>query len=120
MSGNSAAPARWTGSARVPGPQGYIDIGIFLAVVKVSDERLEMRSRPTLVRRMFRLDNLDVRPQDGVTIYPAHKLGQQGVEIRIPDSPPYYFWLRNRQQLMDALSAAGFSVSDVEQKYGSR
>ena len=120
MSGNSAAPARWAGSARVPGPKGYIDVGIFLAVVEVSGERLKMRSRPTLIRKMFRLDNLDVGPQDGVTIYPAHKLGQQGIEIRVSDGPPSYFWLRNRQQLMDALSAAGFSVSDVEQKYGSR
>jgi hypothetical protein len=120
MPDRSAAPVRWAGSARVPGPKGYIDVGIFLAVIEVSAEHLKMRSRPAAMRKMFRLSNLDVRPWDGVTIYPARKLGQQGVEIRVADAPSYYFWLRNRQQLMDALSAAGFRVSDVEQRYGSR
>jgi hypothetical protein len=94
---------------------GYIDVGIFLAVVEVSPGRLAMHSRPALVGKMFGLGKLELALSDNVTVHTARRFGQQGIEIRFAGSPSYYFWPAERKdQLIRAVSDAGFSVSDAE------
>jgi hypothetical protein len=88
---------------------GYISVGMFLAVVDVSPGRLSMRARPAFIASGFGLSRLEVTPQDGLTIYPAHKFAQEGIEIRIPGSPSYYFWVKDRLELIDVISAAGLA-----------
>ena len=104
----------------MPGYMGYMSLSMFLAVVDVSPGRLRMRCRPALIASGFGLSRLDVTPQDGVTIYPAHVFAREGIEIRIPGNLSYYFWVEDRLKLMSVISAAGFSVSDAEQNYRLR
>ena len=111
---------RWVGSASVPGPMGYMEIGVFLAVAEVSKRALVLRVRPAIIRLMFGIENLRVAPGEGAVIFPAHKLGQTGIEIRREGRPSYYFWTGHRDDLLAALHAAGFEVSAEEQRMRRR
>lgn len=109
-------PRRWVGSASVPGSMGYVEIGVLLAVAEVRQHLLVLRVRPALIRLMFGIDNLTVVPDDGAVIFPAHKFGQEGIEIRLNGRPSYYFWTGQRHDLLASAAAAGFEVSAEEQR----
>ena len=70
---------------------GYVHVGVLLAVLEVAPARLVLRVRPAIARMVFGVENLDIGPHEGVVIFPAHKLGQQGIEARLPGRPSYYF-----------------------------
>jgi hypothetical protein len=107
---------RWVGSASVPGGVGYVEIGVLLAVAEVGVQSLVLRIRPGIIRLMFGIENLTVQPGAGVAIFPARKLGQSGIEVRIDGRQSYYFWTGQRVELLATLAAAGFAVSDEEQR----
>ena len=65
---------------------------------------------------MFGIANLTVEPGPGIVIFPAHKLGQTGIKIRMNGRPSYYFWTSKRSDLLAKLAAAGFDVSPEEQR----
>jgi hypothetical protein len=52
-------------------------------------------------------------------IYRARRLGMRGVQVRLPGQPSYYFWTRDRQDLIAALAAAGFDIADEEVRFRS-
>ena len=57
-------------------------------------------------------------PGQGVVVFPARRprrYGLQGIEIRVPGQPSFYFWNNNRSEVVAAMAAAGFEVSDQEQ-----
>lgn len=93
---------------------GYTDVGMPLAVIEVDAGVLRLRVRPSLVRWMFGIENLEVFPDPGTVIYPARKFGQTGIEIRRERTPSYYFWTAERSNLLATLAAAGFQVSTEE------
>ena len=105
---------KWIGSASVPGAMGYTDIGIFLAVMEVGAGLLKLRVRPAILRMMFGIENLRAVPGPSTVIYPAHKFGQAGIEVRREGEPSYYFWTDNRDALLTSLAGAGFRVSTDE------
>ena len=107
---------RWTGAASVPSGVGYVEIGVFLAVTELGEQGLVLRVRPGIIRLMFGIENLTVRPGDGTVIYPARAVGRSGIEIRMMDRPSYYFWPGERGDLLASLAAAGFEVSTAEQR----
>ena len=116
----TARPARWVGSASTPGALGYMDVSVPLAVAEVGPGRLVLRVRPAIFRLMFGLATLTVAPGDGVVIFPAHKFGQEGIEIRLNGRPSHYFWIGRRQELLASLAAAGFDVRAEEQQMRRR
>jgi hypothetical protein len=97
---------------------GYVHVGVLLAVLEVARARLVLRVRPAIARMVFGVENLDIGPDEGVAIFPAHKLGQQGIEARLPGRPSYYFWTDRRHEVLNSLTAAGFQVSEEEQRCG--
>jgi hypothetical protein len=114
--GAAALPRRWTGSARVPSAMGYVHVGALLAVLEVAPARLVLRVRPAIARVIFGVENLAVVPGDDVVIFLARKLGQQGIEARLEGRPSYYFWTDRRHEVLNSLAAAGFQVSEEEQR----
>lgn len=100
----------------MPSGLGYIQVGVFLAVAELGEQGLVLRVRPAIIRMMFGIENLTVRPGDGTVIYAARTVGQSGIEIRISGRPSYYFWIGQRGDLMARLAAAGFEVSAQEQR----
>jgi hypothetical protein len=111
---------RWVGSASAPGALGYVDIGILLAVMEVGAGVLSIRVRPALIRMMFGIQNLQTVPDLRTEIFPAHKFGQAGIEVRREGKPSYYFWTDRRSDLLAALTASGFRVSTEEQAMSYR
>lgn len=107
---------RWTGAASVPAGVGYVEVSIFLAVAELGEQGFVLRVRPFIIRLMFGIENLTVRPVDGTVIYPARAFGRSGIEIRVSDRPSYYFWTGHRAELLASLAAAGFEVSAEEQR----
>jgi hypothetical protein len=105
---------RWIGSASVPGAMGYMDVGVFLAVMEVGAGLLKLRVRPAILRMMFGIENLQAVPGASTLICPAHKLGQSGIEVRRQGTPSYYFWTGDRGALLASLAGAGFQVSTDE------
>lgn len=95
---------------------GYVEISVFLAVAELGEQGLVVRVRPGIIRLMFLIENLAVRPGDGTVIYPARAIGRWGIEIRMSGRPSYYFWPGERGDLLVSLAAAGFEVSAEEQR----
>ena len=89
---------------------------MLLAVAELDRQVLVVRVRLGLLRLMFGVQNLAVRPGDGPVIFPARKMGQSGIEIRMSGRPSYYFWTSQRAELLTSLAAAGFAVSAEEQQ----
>lgn len=106
---------RWVGSASIPGAMGYIEVGVWLAVLEAKHQSLVLRARPRFVRIIFGLDDLAVALED-TTILPAHKLGRKGVEIRRSGQASSFFWTSKREEILNYLATAGFEVSEEEQK----
>ncbi|MDA8322613.1 MAG: hypothetical protein M0030_22790 [Actinomycetota bacterium] len=94
---------------------GYIEVGVWLAVLEAKHQSLVLRARPRFVRIIFGLDDLAVALED-TTILPAHKLGQKGVEIRRSGQASSFFWTSKREEILNYLATAGFEVSEEEQK----
>lgn len=107
---------RWTGAASVPSGMGYIEVSVSLAVAELAEQGFVLRVRPSIIRLMFGIENLAIRPVDGTVIYPARALGRSGIEIRMSGRPSYYFWTGQRGDLLASLAAAGFEVSAEEQR----
>jgi hypothetical protein len=105
---------KWIGSASVPGAMGYMDIGMFLAVMEVGAGLLLLRVRPAIVRMMFGIEDLRAVPGPSTVICQAHKFGQTGIEVRREGMPSSYFWTGNRGALLASLAGAGFRVSTDE------
>jgi hypothetical protein len=99
---------------------GYTDIGILLAVIEVGAGLLKLRVRPALLRLMFGIENLSAAADPGTIIFPAHKYGQTGIEIRRESLPSCYFWTGHRSDLLASLAGAGFRVSTEEQAMSYR
>ena len=99
---------------------GNVDIGIFLAVMEVGTAILNRRIQSALVRMMFGIENLRAVPDPRTVIFPAHKFGQTGIEVRREGKPSYYFWTGQRSSLLRRLAAAGFQVSAQDQKMSYR
>jgi hypothetical protein len=95
---------------------GYVEIGVFLAVAELGEQGLVLRARPAMIRLMFGIENLTVRPGDGTVIYAARAVGRSGIEIRVSGRPSSYFWTGQRGELLASLAAAGFEVSAEEQR----
>jgi hypothetical protein len=106
---------RWVGAARVPSPLGYAVVTIPLAVLELAEARLVLRVRPGIVRMMFGIENLVVAPREEIVIYPARGWSLDGIEVRLGNQPSYYFWTKERRQVLAAAAIAGFNVSDQEQ-----
>ena len=66
---------------------GYVHVGVLLAVLEATPARLVLRVRPAIARVVFGVENLAVVPGDGVVIFPARNLGQQGIEVRLSAGP---------------------------------
>jgi hypothetical protein len=111
-------------------------VGVWRAVLDVAPARIELRVRPPVVRVLLLMEDLMAVPDDGVVVFPAHqeddrgRWGRKGVEIRGAGSsrywdrrwgrrgarmPSYYFWTRQRDEVLAAAAAAGFEVSGQEQ-----
>jgi hypothetical protein len=99
----------------VPSPLGYAVVTIPLAVLELAEARLVLRVRPGIVRMMFGIENLVVAPREEIVIYPARGWSLDGIEVRLGNQPSYYFWTKERRQVLAAAAIAGFNVSDQEQ-----
>jgi hypothetical protein len=99
---------------------GYVDVGIFLAVMDIGPGILELRIRPMFLRPMFGIQNLQVVPDPTTVVCPARKIGQIGIEIRRVARPSSYFWTNQRSDLLATLAAAGFRILMEEQKMSYR
>lgn len=96
---------KWRGSASVPGRIGYIDL-VGLGVFVLAGDHLAIRGRGEMIT-------------DASTcgIYAARRMGGRGIEMRLPGQPSYYFWTRDWQNLIGALKAAGFDVTNEEVRF---
>src|SRR5262245_40344209 len=106
----------WSGAATVPSRLGYAQVGLLMAVLEIEGRRLGVRVRPGFARRMFGIQNLAVTPSDGVVVFPARNLGQQGIEVRPKSGRSYYFWTNRSREVLACAAAAGFDVSAEEQR----
>jgi hypothetical protein len=90
-----------------------------LGVLEVAPGLIVLRVRPAIVRVMFGVEPLNVTAGQDVAVFPASKKRPQGLEgigIRVPGRQPFYFWNQNRSEVLAAVAAAGFEVSDQEQE----
>lgn len=107
---------RWAGVAYMPSKMGYVTASRPLGVLEVAPGRIELRVRLPIARWVFGIDNLDVTAGQGAVVFPTRRLsGLDGIEIRVPGRPSSYFWNTNRSEVLVAVAAAGFEVSDQEQ-----
>ncbi len=106
---------RWVGAGTLPGTLGYLQATIPLVVLEVAAERLILRVRPRALGRIAGIDRLTAAPGDDLVAFPVKSNRTwQGIEFRLPTRPSFYFWTRSRGEILDALTSAGFRVSDEE------
>jgi hypothetical protein len=63
--------------------------------------------------------NLNTTAGQDIVVFPTRRLkfqGLDGIEIRVLGRPSSYFWNSNRSEVLAAIAAAGFEVSDQEQE----
>jgi len=113
-----ATARRWVGVVHVPSKMGYTHATKPLGVLEVSQGRLRLWIRPAIIRAVFGVETLDVTVGQDVAVAPArrskrYQLG--GIEIRLPGRPAFYFWSDGYVEVLAAVAAAGFEVSDQEQ-----
>ncbi len=113
-----ATARRWVGVVDVPSKMGYTHATKPLGVLEVSQGRLRLWIRPAIIRAVFGVETLDVTVGQDVAVSPArrskrYQLG--GMEIRLPGRPAFYFWSDEYVEVLAAVAAAGFEVSDQEQ-----
>jgi len=118
--GRDATVRRWVSVAHVPSKMGYVLVTWPLGVLEVSPGRIGLRVRLAITRAVFGIETLDAHVGEGIVVYPAHRpaLGGygSGIEIRLPGRPSFYFWTEKRAEVLAAIAAVGFEVSDQEQK----
>lgn len=113
----NATARHWGGVAYMPSRMGYVHASRPLGVLEVAPGRIGLRVRLPIARWVFGIENLNVTAGQGVVVFPARRLqGLGGIEIRVPDRPSSYFWNTNRSEVLAAVAAAGFEVSDQEQE----
>ena len=138
---NNEVSGRWVGAARLPSGLSPEPVGVLRAVLDVAPARIKLRVRPPVVRVLLLMEDLSAIPGDGVVIFPAHqedhrgRWSRRGIEIQVAGSsrywdrrwgrqgarmPSYYFWTRERDEVLAAAAGAGFEVSGQEQRIWPR
>jgi hypothetical protein len=87
-----------------------------LVVLELADGRLTLRLRPRLAGTLFGAQPLSVQPADLKLIYPIRGkrvVSVRGVGFRTPDNRDWYFFVSPVTDILTALHASGFPVTDV-------
>lgn len=100
----------------MPGALGYVHASMPLGVLEVAPGRLGLRIRPAFIRAVFGVPTLEAMAGQDVVVFPARRpQGLMGIEIRTPGRQSSYFCNYRRAEVLAALAAAGFEVSDQVQ-----
>jgi hypothetical protein len=98
---------------------GYVHASRPLGLLEVASGRIGLRVRLPIARLIFGIENLNMTAGQGIIVFPARRLrfqGLDGIEIRVPGRLSSYFWNSNRSEVLAAIAAVGFEVSDQEQE----
>lgn len=107
----------WIGGANVPTRRMRVNVGMPLAQLTLSGQRLELRFRPAFLTRLSRADHLSVTPRDTVCVYPCRsRRGFQGVGVSTSSGRDYYFKTWASREILSELREAGFPVSGDERE----
>jgi hypothetical protein len=96
----------------MPGNFGYMQATLPLVILEVTQTALTLRLRPRLLAKLTGMDALVIQPGDEVAITPVRSSATwQGIEFQVPEIPAYFFWTRNRAEILSCLEKFGFSIS---------
>ncbi len=109
---------RWVGAGTLPGYLGYWQVSVPLVVMMLSGQRLTLSVRPGLLSKLNGFESLNVEPADQALIRPVRSGRKDGIELKANGRQSYYFWpMAWRDDVMAALTRAGFQVSNEEVPY---
>ena len=126
------AARRWIGAADLPSPLGRMTTSYQLALLEVVGGVLFLRLRAEpLMRLMFRVQTLSLRPDEVEAVFPARsRFRIPAIGIRPRQGPPSYFltaagplrWYfgqisSDRAEILAAIESAGFPVSWEERRF---
>jgi hypothetical protein len=113
-----SAATRWVGGANLPGTLGRTNATTPLAVLRLGSSSISLDVRPKLVARMVGLSPITVTRSDNVVVFPVRsRFGTRGVGVGQKGVAPLYFWTTKREEVLQALASADWSVSWDERRF---
>lgn len=110
---------RWIGGAAVPMSRlGMFNTPKGLARLSVSREQISLTVHPAFLAERLASHPWVVRPADPAAIFAVRGSGfARGVGFQVAQSRPFYFWAgRHRDEVVAAITAAGYPVEAVERR----
>jgi hypothetical protein len=102
----------WTGGISVPAATGRVSATFRVGILELADSGLTFRMRSPIMRVLFGAEEITARQGDNTKIFPVRRLVGGGIGIRPQGGQTWYFWTNSASEILAAIRAAGFEISE--------